>query len=65
MSLKEYVSIICALTDIPVFKSRVESLHVLFSLYLEFKNSQHFRSRQADGDPGAEPTDGVEAMRFD
>lgn len=28
------------LLDIPVYKSRVHSLHVLFSLYTEFKNSQ-------------------------
>ena len=28
------------LLDIPVYKSRVQSLHVLFSLYMEFKNSQ-------------------------
>ena len=29
-----------ALLDIPVYKSRVQSLHVLFSLYAAFKNSQ-------------------------
>ena len=29
-----------ALLDIPVYKSKVHSLHVLFSLYMEFKNSQ-------------------------
>lgn len=42
--LPTYVSIICALLDIPVYKSRVQSLHVLFSLYAAFKNSQHFAS---------------------
>lgn len=26
--------------DIPVYKSKVQSLHVLFTLYAEFKNSQ-------------------------
>ena len=40
-----YVLCVCphvyaALLDIPVYKSRVQSLHVLFSLYMEFKNSQ-------------------------
>ncbi|GAA50483.1 intraflagellar transport protein 46 homolog [Clonorchis sinensis] len=39
-SLKEYVDIVCALLDIPVYNSRIHSLHLLFSLYLEFKNSQ-------------------------
>ena len=29
-----------ALLDIPVYNSRIHSLHVLFSLYMEFKNSQ-------------------------
>jgi len=29
-----------ALLDIPVYKSRVQSLHVLFSLYAAFTNSQ-------------------------
>ncbi|VDQ07696.1 unnamed protein product [Trichobilharzia regenti] len=42
-SLKDYVDIICAILDIPVYNNRIHSLHLLFSLYLEFKNSQHFR----------------------
>jgi len=32
--------LLVALLDIPVYKSRVQSLHVLFTLYAEFKNSQ-------------------------
>ena len=39
-----YVDIICALLDIPVYKSRIHSLHVLFSLYSVFKQSQHFNA---------------------
>lgn len=27
-----------------MYNSRVQSLHVLFTLYSEFKNSQHFRN---------------------
>ncbi|KAF5398685.1 Intraflagellar transport protein 46 [Paragonimus heterotremus] len=45
-SLKDYVDIICALLDIPVYNNRIHSLHLLFSLYLEFKNSQHFRQNE-------------------
>ncbi|XP_056156479.1 intraflagellar transport protein 46 homolog [Lampris incognitus] len=41
--LKQYVDIICGLLDIPVYKNRVQSLHVLFTLYLEFKNLQLFK----------------------
>ncbi|XP_006152338.1 intraflagellar transport protein 46 homolog isoform X1 [Tupaia chinensis] len=43
-SLAEYVDMICAILDIPVYKSRIQSLHLLFSLYSEFKNSQHFKA---------------------
>lgn len=43
-SLEEYVEYMCGIMDIPVHRSRVQSLHVLFSLFLEFKNSQHFKS---------------------
>ncbi|EUB56190.1 hypothetical protein EGR_08938 [Echinococcus granulosus] len=39
-NLKEYVEIICAIMDIPVYGNCIESLHLLFSLYMEFKNSQ-------------------------
>ncbi|THD20397.1 Intraflagellar transport protein 46 [Fasciola hepatica] len=46
-SLKEYIDIICALLDIPVYNNRIHSLHLLFTLYLEFKNSQHFRQKDS------------------
>ncbi|XP_064125054.1 intraflagellar transport protein 46 homolog isoform X1 [Loxodonta africana] len=39
-SLPEYIDMICAILDIPIYKSRIQSLHLLFSLYSEFKNSQ-------------------------
>ncbi|KAG7483586.1 hypothetical protein MATL_G00039960 [Megalops atlanticus] len=42
--LGEYIDIICGILDIPVYKSRIHSLHVLFTLYSEFKNSQHFKA---------------------
>ncbi|KHN74181.1 Intraflagellar transport protein 46 -like protein [Toxocara canis] len=44
VSLEEYVDICLSLLDIPVHKSRVQSLHVLFTLFNEFRNSQHFRN---------------------
>ncbi|CAG9531373.1 unnamed protein product, partial [Cercopithifilaria johnstoni] len=44
ISLEEYVDICLALLDIPVQKSRIQSLHVLFTLFAEFRNSQHFRN---------------------
>ncbi|XP_003387568.1 PREDICTED: intraflagellar transport protein 46 homolog [Amphimedon queenslandica] len=41
-NLEEFVDIMCGLLDIPVRGNRIHSLHVLFSLFMEFKNSQHF-----------------------
>ncbi|KAM6044895.1 intraflagellar transport protein 46 homolog [Theristicus caerulescens] len=52
--LAEYIDMICAILDIPVYKSRIQPLHVLFSLYSEFKNSQHFKPL-ADGKKGRSP----------
>ena len=44
-SLAEYTDAVCGLLDIPVYGSRIQSLHLLFSLYLEFRDSQHFTRR--------------------
>ena len=44
VSLDEYVRVVCAIFDIPVYANSVESLHVLFTLFSEFKNNQHFAS---------------------
>ncbi|CAK9018672.1 Intraflagellar transport protein 46 homolog [Durusdinium trenchii] len=44
LDLKDYARVVCAVLDIPVFSSMVEPLHVLFTLYSEFRNNQHFRN---------------------
>ncbi|KAM6960426.1 intraflagellar transport protein 46 homolog [Tautogolabrus adspersus] len=44
-STARYADVICSLLDIPVNNSRIQSLHLLFSLYLEFRDSQHFTRR--------------------
>jgi len=36
------VDLLCSLLDIPIYKSRIQALHVLFTLYSAFKNSEHF-----------------------
>eukprot|EP00116_Pleurobrachia_bachei_P003836 sb/3464098/ len=41
--LGEYVDIICSILDIPIYQNRIHSLHLLFTLFSEFKNSQHFQ----------------------
>lgn len=40
-------ALLLAILDIPVYKSRIQPLHVLFSLYSEFKNSQVSNPSQA------------------
>ncbi|NXX19064.1 IFT46 protein, partial [Podargus strigoides] len=52
--LAEYIDMICAILDIPVYKSRIQPLYILFSLYSEFKNSQHFKPL-AEGKKGRSP----------
>ncbi|CAF3780686.1 unnamed protein product [Rotaria magnacalcarata] len=42
--LATYVDIACSLLDIPVYESRIPSLNALFTLYLGFKNSEHFKA---------------------
>ena len=48
VSLDVYIRIVCSILGIPVHnlpnnKSSIESLHVLFSLYSDFKANQHFK----------------------
>lgn len=48
VSLDGYARIVCAILGIPVHnlvnkKSLIESLHVLFTLYSDFKSNQHFK----------------------
>nr|CAD7404945.1 unnamed protein product [Timema cristinae] len=39
--LPSFVDIVCNLFDIPTYESRIQSLHVLFTLYSAVKTSQH------------------------
>lgn len=47
LSLEDYCKLACSIIDIPVHATPtstniIESLHVLFTLYSEFKANQHF-----------------------
>ena len=49
----DYARVILSMLDIPVHKqannkSLIESLHVLFTLYSEFKQNQHFKNQDAN-----------------
>ena len=52
--------IVCALLDIPVYSSLTESLHVLFSLYSDFKANVHFQ--QQIGEEGQGGMGGIDGM---
>ncbi len=39
-TLDQYVEMRCAILDIPIYQSKIQALHVLFTLFSEFKNSQ-------------------------
>ena len=51
MTLEEYSRLCCGLVDIPVHattngRNLIESLHVYFTLYAEFKANQHFQQNE-------------------
>lgn len=59
MSLENYSSIVCNMLDLPIHKKDsnkaiIEALHVLFTLYSEFKENQHFQREK----------DNVQSMKF-
>eukprot|EP01035_Chromulina_nebulosa_P020202 gene20202-26223_t len=45
MSLLEYVKVLCGILDIPVYDNPIESLHLMFSLFMDFRNNPHFQTR--------------------
>lgn len=53
ISLDNYAKLICNMLDIPIHKiegkqskSLIESLHVLFTVYSEFKENKHFQNQK-------------------
>jgi intraflagellar transport protein 46 len=49
LDLTTFAKVVCNIMDIPVHGNVVESLHVLFTLYGEFKSNPHFAARMRDG----------------
>lgn len=46
-STAQYAQLVCCLLDIPVHSSRVQALHLLFSLYLEARQLQQLTHTHA------------------
>mmetsp|Transcript_7293 Transcript_7293/g.16543 ORF Transcript_7293/g.16543 Transcript_7293/m.16543 type:complete len:372 (+) Transcript_7293:128-1243(+) len=42
LDLPSYVRILASILDVPVYSQLTETLHVIFTLYSEFKSNQHF-----------------------
>jgi len=49
VDLRRQAKLSCAALDIPVYDNLVESLHVMFTTYLEFKNNPFLRQQRAGG----------------
>ncbi len=59
-----YAKIVCCMLDFPIHllntnRSLIESLHLLFTLYSEFKENQHFQRNT-----GSIKEDNVQSMKF-
>lgn len=64
VDLATYTDIACSLLDIPVYESRIQSLHALFSLYLGFKNSEHFKAMMDVSEPARRGGNNTEPDRM-
>jgi len=42
LELADYIKLIASVLDVPVYSQITETLHVIFTLYSEFKSNQHF-----------------------
>merc|ERR1712228_4819 len=56
LDLPQYIRVIAAILDVPVHNQLTETLHVIFTLYSEFKTNQHFsKTDQAGNFGGVDP----------
>jgi len=52
LELPEYIKLIASVLDVPVYSQITETLHVIFTLYSEFKSNQHFSKTENTGNFG-------------
>jgi hypothetical protein len=57
LDLTSYAKLVCALLDVPVHSDStlIESMHLLFTLYLSFKNNPYFQTQGCDSSIGSRP----------
>lgn len=49
LELPDYIKLIASILDVPVYSQITETLHVIFTLYSEFKSNQHFSKTDGAG----------------
>lgn len=47
-SISKYIDIVCCMFDIPVYKNKIQSLHLLFCLYAAIRNSQLYQANTGE-----------------
>jgi len=52
LDLPDYIKLIASILDVPVYNQITETLHVIFTLYSEFKSNQHFSKTDNTGNFG-------------
>jgi intraflagellar transport protein 46 len=65
LSLAEYAKVLCSILDIPTYDNPVESLHLMFSLYMDFRDNPHFQAMRAGGKGGGEDFGGADVLEID
>lgn len=45
LSLSEYTRTLCGILDIPTYDNPIESLHQMFSLFMDFRRNPHLQAR--------------------
>eukprot|EP00434_Breviolum_minutum_P018577 symbB.v1.2.016386.t1/scaffold1246.1/size129174/3 len=52
LDLPSYIKVFASILDVPVYNQITETLHVIFTLYSEFKSNQHFSKTDTTGNFG-------------
>jgi intraflagellar transport protein 46 len=60
LSLGEYAKVLCSILDIPMYDNPVESLHLMFTLYMDFRDNPHFQAMLAAGNKDAAGMGGMD-----
>jgi intraflagellar transport protein 46 len=57
LPLQDFVKVIAVLLDVPVHSDYTDTLHVIFTLYSEFKNNPHFSPGMPESPYGVNPAE--------